>query len=289
MSLKLIIVGLRRSGTTIYWETFRQDPGLLCYDEPFNPHLRVLPERTGLKAPEEFQRLIEADAALFRRRFAPIPFDQELDADLSAGQIEYLGYLASTAEAVAIDTTRCQFKIAALHACAPEATLVHLYRPPGSQVSSHLLPSSPGWRGRLRKLIRRRRFWTRASGYDGWSFESIIGASSASPFARRLAVAGLDPAAIYALPAVGRLLAYWRVAWEQVEHEGERCFGDRFVSQSFDEFCADPAGSVGRVYDVMGLPLRELDCSRVHPASGPYQPDSPRWQRYGEMLGLPRL
>lgn len=289
MSLELIILGLRRSGTTIFWQTFRQDPALLCYDEPFNPHLRVLPERTGLKAPEEFQRLMRADPASFRDRFAPIPFDQELDPTLTPEQADYLRYLASTGESVAIDTTRCQFKIAALHAIAPEATLVHLYRPAASQVSSHLLPSSPGWRGRLRKRIHRRRFWTRTSGYDHWSFESIIGSDGGSAFAGRMRAAGIDPAAVYALPAVGRLLAFWRVAWEQAEREGRRLYGSRFVSQSFDAFCADPRTVVEGIYRVMGRPLPELDYSDIHPAHGPHQPESPRWLHYGERLGLPRI
>ena len=44
MAIKLIILGLRRSGTTIFWEIFRQDPRLVCYDEPFNELLLTLPD-----------------------------------------------------------------------------------------------------------------------------------------------------------------------------------------------------------------------------------------------------
>jgi hypothetical protein len=227
--LKLIIAGLRRSGTTIFWETFRQDSRLLCYDEPFNPNLHVLPARTGLKAPEEFLHLVERDAREFWERFAPIHFSQELRQGFSDREREYLDFLAATGEQVAIDVTRCQFKIRELAQAAPRAVLVHLHRSPESLASSHLLPSSKGRRGKLKKLLARRGFWTRTDGYNGWSFESIIGSSPRGLFGLRAAEQGLDPEQLYGLPAVGRLLAYWKVSHARAEQDGARCFGQRFV------------------------------------------------------------
>lgn len=289
MALKLIIAGLRRSGTTIFWRTFRQDERLLCYDEPFNPNLHVLPAKTGLKAPEEFVRLVEHDALRFWEHFSPIHFSDELRQGFSDRQKEYLRFLAATGERVVIDVTRCQFKIAALAEVAPDAVLVHLFRPPESHVSSHLLPSSEGWRGRLKRTLSHRGFWTRSDNYNGWSFESIIGRSPHSLFAHRLREIGLSPVQVYGLPAVGRLLAYWKLAYERVEREGAQCFGQRFVSQSFDEFCRAPHDVVRRVYSVLGLSVPDLDFRSIHAAHEPYEPSSPHWQRYREMLGLPEL
>jgi len=65
MSVKLIIQGLRRSGTTIFWQTFRQDPRLICYDEPVNQYLYTLPERGVLMHPEEFAQLVEREGWKF--------------------------------------------------------------------------------------------------------------------------------------------------------------------------------------------------------------------------------
>jgi len=285
--LKLIIAGLRRSGTTVFWESFRQDTRLTCYDEPFNPNLSVLPRRTGLKAPEEFIGLIEADAAGFWERFAPIHFSDELREGLSDAQERYLRFLSGTGEHVALDTTRCLFKIAALREIAPEAVLVHLYRPPESLASSHMLPTSRGLKGALRKRLNRRAFWTRPGGYNGWSFESIIGTSAKTLFAHRLSEIGLDPEQVYALPAVGRLMAYWRLVYERAERDGRRYFGERFISQRFDSLCGDPSAAAERIYRAMGLPLPDFDFSNIHPPHGPYQPDSPEWARYRELLGLP--
>jgi hypothetical protein len=287
VSLRLIIVGLRRSGTTIFWQTFRQDPRFLCYDEPFNPHLQVLPATIGLKHPEEFLQLVRGDADEFWRRYRPIRFDEELDARLEPAQADYLRWLADRGDDVVIDVTRCHFKLRALRELAPGATLVHLFRPPASHASSHLLPSAPGLRGRVKRRLNRFRFWTRTRGYNGWSFESIIGSDPGSAFGARLRGAGLDPEEIYSMPALGRLLAYWRVAYEEVEREGRAAFGERFVSQSFDAFCRSPRDAVARIYATMGLAMPELDLSRVHPANGPYREGSPRWRRYDALLELP--
>lgn len=287
MAIKLIIAGLRRSGTTIFWECFRQDPRLLCYDEPFNELLHVLPARTGLKAPQEFLRLVEKEPLAFWERFAPIHFSDELREGLSDRQADYLRFLAGSGERVAIDVTRCQFKLRALHDLAPQAVLVHLHRSPESLATSHLLPSSQGWRGKARQLLNRRRFWSRGGRYDYWSFESIVGRSPRSLFGRRLEEIGLDPAEVYRLPAVGRLLAFWRVNYERAERDGARHFGERFVSQRFDDFCRRPRPALERIYDLLGMDAPDLDLSRVHAPHGPYRAGSEEWTRYGRLLGLP--
>lgn len=280
MAIKLIIAGLRRSGTTIFWETFRQDERLLCYDEPFNRYLRVLPAATGLKAPEEFIRLVERDAELFWDRFSPIPYGEELAEGLTDAQRAYLGYLAESGEHVSVDTTRCAFKIAALHEAAPDAVVVHLHRPAASHATSHMLPSAPGWRGKLRRLSRRRGFWTRSGNYNGWGLETIIEGAHDS---------GVLPEEVYRLPAVAKLLAFWKVNYEKAEADGRRCFGERFISQSFDRFCADPEGALARVYELLDMPMPELDFARIHAPHGPHDPSSPMWKRYSELLRVPEV
>jgi hypothetical protein len=280
LAIKLIIVGLRRSGTTIYWETFRQDGRLLCYDEPFNRYLRVLPAATGLKAPEEFIQLLGSDAASFWDRFSPIHYGEELSEGLSEAQRAWLEYLGDSGERVALDTTRCAFKIAALREAAPDAVLVHLHRPAASHASSHMLPSAPGWRGRLRRLSRRRGFWTRSGNYNGWGLEAIIEGSSGS---------GALPQEVYSLPAVAKLLAFWKLNYERVEDDGPRYFGERFISQSFDSFCNDPEGAMARVYELLGMAVPKLDFEKIHPPHGPHDPHSPMWKNYSELLRLPEV
>jgi len=290
MSIKLIIVGLRRSGTTIFWESLRQDGRLRCYDEPFNPLLQSL---TGellelIKHPEEFQDLLRNDPLDFWERFAPIDVSGELHDRLSNLQRDYLNHLGQTGEHVILDTTRCSFKLRALKEQAPDAVLVHLYRPAAANATSHLLPTSTHTaRTKLRRFINSRDFWTRHDRFDYWFFETLVGNSPRSLFAQRLREIGLVPEQVYSLPAVGKLLAFWRVNYERVEQDGPRYFGARFVSQSFDAFTRDPAAAFRRIYDAMGLELPPLDFGRIRPAKAPYEDDSPKWTEYLRLLAIP--
>ena len=292
MSIRLIILGLRRSGTTIFWQTLRQDKRLRCYDEPFNLGLHVLaglrlPE---IKNPEEFLELIDADAADFWNHFITIDKTDELCEGLSDKHIDYLNYLDATAEHVIFDSTRCNFKIEALHAHFPDAVLVHLHRSPAANASSHMIPTGKSkLRTRVRRYLNTRDFWTRPSRYDYWQFESIIGANPRAMFASRMREAGLDPEEVYALPAVAKLLAYWRLNHERVEHDGQRLYGadERFHSVDLDSFCTDPQAVVRQIYSSMSIPEPTLDYSRVHRSKGAYDPDSPNWQKYLDAVGLP--
>ncbi len=126
--MRIFIVGLRRSGTTISWDTFRQDRRLLCYNEPFNPMLRGVPIEIPNRSRTEFIELFRRDSWAFWRHFAPIGRIEELQDDLSDWQVAYLRFLMSRAESICLDTTRCHFRLAALHEVVPDATVVHLFR-----------------------------------------------------------------------------------------------------------------------------------------------------------------
>jgi len=292
MAIKLIIVGLRRSGTTIFWESLRQDGRLRCYDEPFNPLLQSL---TGemleiIKHPEEFQDLLRNDPLDFWERFAPIDPSSELHERVSDRQRDYLNYLAATGDDVILDTTRCLFKVEKLKELAPDAVLVHLYRPAAANATSHMLPTSAhSARTKLRRFINTRDFWTRPDRFDYWMFERLVGNSPRSLFAQRLKEIDLDPETVYALPAVGKLLAFWRVNYDRAERDGRQFFGERFISQNFDQFTQDPRGSIQRIYDAMGLEMPDFDFGRIRPAKAPYEADSPKWEEYARLLELPEV
>jgi hypothetical protein len=105
-------------------------------------------------------------------------------------------------------------------------------------------------------------------------------------FSHRLRDVGLDPDLVYSLPAVGKLLAYWRVNFEKAERDGRAHFGDRFVSQNFEQFCEDPGAAAERIYQRLGLSMPEFDFSRIHPANRPFDEQSPNWEKYSRLVGI---
>lgn len=305
-SVNVIIIGLRRSGTTAFWGMWRQDVRVACYNEPFNAQLSRVgePEWEGARfTGREFAELYRRDPARFWHHYAPIPRHGELQDDLSDQQARWLGWLQSSADHTCIDVTRCHYKLASLRELDPEAIVVHLYRPPANWVTSVVQPSTTHFRRKSSARIRwlrtaqanvqsyrfRQAFWTARNQHRFKGFEELIGRHSGTSFGIRLAEAGMDPAAVYAMPDVGRLLAFWKLHYEHVEREGPRLFGDRFVSVNFNDFCRAPLPILSDVYRRAGLGAPAFDVSGIHPPPSPFAATDPRWSAYAERLGLPAL
>ena len=77
-----VIVGLRRSGTTIFWEWFRQDPRFTCFDEPFSEQLLKLPSQHAKGVFTEYQQVLTRSPEEFWRAYAPVHRAEELDSFL---------------------------------------------------------------------------------------------------------------------------------------------------------------------------------------------------------------
>ena len=284
--VNLIIVGLRRSGTTAFWRTFRQDPGFKAYDEPFNPKLITLPSEHRKRIYQEFVDLIAQDAERFWASFAPIPLAGELQTGLHPHQRSYLSFLTAGANRVVFDTTRCHFKIRDLISEMPDSVLVHLYRRPTAFVSSHLLPTRPGLKRRARLAARRTRFWALKDGYDHWGYQTLIGKHPLSAFGLRMTEKGMESDRIYSLPAAGRLLALWKVCYDEAERVGLAEFGERFVSLPFETFADRPEAVLDLIYGLLQTSRPGLDVSHVRPANQGFAPEDSRWQRLAHTAGV---
>jgi hypothetical protein len=289
--LQLFILGLRRSGTTIFWQTFRQDSRLKSFNEPFNPVLSGMPVELPNGSRREFIEIFREDPARFWQLFAPISGVEELQSGLSDRQEAWFRFLLARTEAVSLDTTRCHFKLEALQRIAPDAVVVHLHRHPAAFASSHLIPSGSGGRrtGWLARRLGQQGFFSRHNRFHYWGIQSLVADDPASLFGQRAREIGMDPAQIYALPAVGRLLAFWRVAFEHAERDGRRIFGNRFVSLPFEDFCERPLETVKSIYAAGGMQAPQLDLSRVHPPSPAHRARDPRWKGLLEGAGLPTV
>lgn len=283
--MKLVIVGLRRSGTTIFWETFRQDQRLLCFDEPFNCNLIELPAENSKNTRAEMIRLVEENPDEYWRMFAPIDASEELHPRMSDRQREYLEYLLGRSEHTVFDTTRMAFKLADLHAVDPTVFLIHLHRSPEAFATSHLRPNGSRWIDRIRLAIRAHSFFSRSGSFSNWSVEQVIGTSPLRPFGSLIRKIGCDPDTIYQATAVVKLLMYWRIHYEHVEKDGRRLFGGQFRSVQFEDFCSEPEKMMRECYEWMGLSYPRLDLSRIRNAAGPYSPNDVRWREANRLAG----
>jgi hypothetical protein len=289
--VRVFILGLRRSGTTIFWQTLRQDTALTCFNEPFNPLLRELPEEIPNGSRAEMIDVFRRDPEHFWQVFAPIGRIEELQEGMCDRQRSYLRFLLDSSGSVCFDTTRCHFKVAALAEEAPDAVVVHLKRHPAAMASSHLIPSGSGGR-RASWLVKRYGevgFWRRHDRFNNWGVEDLVGRHPDGLFGQRLRESGLDPAAVHRLPAVGKLLAYWKICSDRVDRDGRRLYGDRFLSVRFEEFCRQPQQVVEAIYHRAGVRPPDIDVARIHPPRPPHAPSHPMWDRLFDELGISTL
>lgn len=304
--MKVFVLGLRRSGTTAVWRTIKQDKRFHPYNEPFNPLIRGIGETQWFnehrKYYHEYYQLMKRDGVVFWDKFSAIHELEELQTGFSDRQRSYLEYLLSERDDVLLEETRCHFKVEDLAAVGgDDSVLVHLYRSPESFATSHLVPSGQQIRStdsrfprkqvllarnEAAKVFLRLGFWNRRSDYDNWGIERLVGETSSGLFAKRLQEVGIEPSVVYGLPAVARLMSYWKVCFERIETDGIRLFGNRFLSLPFSDFCNQPQQSLARLYSVMGISPPQFDVSFIHPPNGPYQPWNGKWMRYRRMLNI---
>lgn len=305
--MRVFVLGLRRSGTTIFWSTLKQDRRFAAFNEPYNPLVRLVGTGRWYQSLkryyEAYHDFLVADGPRFWTVFDAIYETQELQTGFSDRQAAYLDYLLGSSEHALVEETRCHFKAADLAAHGGDgAVLVHLFRSPESFATSHLIPSGQTIRDtdwgalerryllakfELKKAKARALFFRRMRGFDAWGVETVTGGDNTlSLFAHRCRECGLDPAAVYAMPAVGRLMAYWTVCYRRLELDGREAFGERYLPVSFEHFCRAPGDVLGRIYEALGSTPPAFDLSRIHPANPPYRPDDRRWQRYREALSL---
>lgn len=283
----ILIIGLRRSGTTIFWETFRRDNRTLCYDEPFHPALwEGVKENAKGTWPELghlWQRLgsppVEGAAPIF-------PLD-ELDRTVTFQQREYLNLLFQQKQFVVADVVRAWNKLPSLLLATPDILIVHLVRSPIGWVTAHLLPSGSGsWRFQLNNIFRRVSFFRRSGQFNNWHYEEIIkeGLRHDHAIFRRLTH---DTKHISRQPAYKKLLAFWWAVVQQVDHDLRRLSGARFMTVTLEEFSIAPGSVMERVYSRARWPTLSLDYEHVRSVNPGWQLGSARWGEAFEWAGIP--
>ncbi|MEQ8690742.1 MAG: hypothetical protein RIC89_07885 [Pseudomonadales bacterium] len=278
----VVIHGLRRSGTTILWETFRSDPALRCFDEPFHPRLAEGRSDNHKGTWDEMAAHMRDTAV----PPAPIAPCDELHSSSTLEQIAWLGSLYASHDLVVTDIVRGWNRAPGLHAACGPVLTVHLVRDPASWVAAHLLPT--GQRkplGRLANVYRRRSFFRRRGFYDGYRYETIVNAALAQDhpvfrFVRPSAVA------LRRAPAYEKLLAFWWGANVTLAQRLRAASVPR-VTLTLAEFSHAPEAQLRLVAEAAGWPDLQMDTRAVRPVKSSFGAGLPQWQAAAIRLGLP--
>lgn len=285
--MKIIIIALRRSGSTIFWRCFREATNATSFDEPFNPKLFQLPKEHPKQNLGEFINLLNEEKDLFWNLFHPIYPQDELKKKLTYEQATYLKKILSLDKNVIIDSTRCWNKISSLKELSdPDTFLIHLHRAPASWVTSHLLPSEQK-QLLLLNLKRKGTFWTRKYDFNRWNMEDVLGREFLSPFHLLFLKDDHLAEKFYDSSGAYRLLKFWSLAFQEIENNGKILFGDRFLSIRFEDFCSSPKKILGKVSDKTGISFNFNKLPNIKLPSQAFMSSSKNWQAAACYWNLP--
>lgn len=286
--MSIFIQGMRRSGTTILYDAFLEDPDLRCFYEPFSFGKVTRGGGSGVREADLFSdvRVLREE---FQRRYYPTldielfnwggPRDPalELETDLPDHCRDYLRYLLDSAPEVLVKEVRMYRKVPVLAELDPDAVFVHLVRDPRAVVASHLFGRGRRHQNRLPTADA---FFKHRSARKLWSSRELSELLLRRPENAHLG----DP------PDFLKVLLVWKLTFEEARREGLRCFGDRYLLLRHEDFRSDPVGELAPIYRLLGRPMPDEVASwarrNVQPSQSIFAEDDPRWLEAFERIGL---
>jgi hypothetical protein len=243
----IYIIGLRRSGTTIFWNTIRQDKRFVCFDEPFRPHLRGFVER-GVNDKKKTMDEYLARPELIKKYWSSIQPYEETYPDFLDHQVGYLNELIKTSPNICVDFVRCHAKIQHLKEIDPEGFIIHLVRDPRAFVTSHLKPY-----GKWISPDLPDNFFNYDGWFDYWQYQTL---------ANNLGLKG---------KAFEKLLQLWEHFFLIAENQKPH------LTIKFEDFATSPEEVIEGIYTKINICYKPLEYSKVHPPNPPYEHKNIVW------------
>ncbi len=277
--MKLIMQGMRRSGTTIIYDALCQDPKLTTWYEPLaaakNPTIgggsgeqqadlfeNIRHERDkvansiGTTEPDMFNHGAPKDATL--------EFTNVFPAEVSG----YLSHLFSQSENFMAKFTRVYCKVQCMKELCPDGIFVHLVRDPRAVTSSYLFGKN---QRNKNKFTGPDVYFGRKTEYTAWSSRNFSNIILSQPGYEQYT----DPLDFE------RILLIWKYTFEETRRGGLDAFGSNYVMIRHEDFCNEPIQQLKKIYNIAGreIPDTVLDWASkfVKKPKPPYESCDKRW------------
>jgi len=254
----VIVLGLKRSGTTIFWKTLRQDNRFVCYDEPFRPEIRAHLETGKNHKKKVFDEYLARPELINEYWSYMQPYEQILPR-LLGHRVKYVQALLATHSNVCMDFVRCHAKLSHLREIAPDAVIIHLVRDPRSFVTSHLKPYGNWINPQLPQ-----KFFSYEGWFDFWRYQTLAQNLGAQGYAHE------------------KLLQIWKHFTQTAEAQKPD------LTVQFEEFALDPEPHVKEIYHRVDLEYKKLDYSQIHSPHLPFRSGDPTWKDLLEKFQIPQ-
>jgi hypothetical protein len=287
--MDVFMQGMRRSGTTIFFDLFVEDGRFDCYYEPLAAAIKpAIGGGSEVRDVDLFENVRAMRAKLLAAHpelddpqllnyGAPRQAELEFETDAPEYIGDYLRLLCTQAEYSAIKFTRIYHKVGLLHAIDPDAFFIHLVRDPRRVTASYLF----GKHQRNKKNFPdEATFFERVSEKTAWSslrFSNYL--LSTDEYARH-----------HGLADFMRILLIWKDCFESTHRDGLACFGDRYLLLRHEDLATDPDGTLERLYAHVGRDLpehvRAWARQHVRPPRPCYAARNSSWRRAFDELDL---
>lgn len=283
----MLIVGLRRSGTTVFWNTFRKDISTCCFDEPFHPALWEGQILNSKGTWTELAKVWQKSGSIPVDGVMPIFPNEELSPLISPQQAQYFRLLFEQNTKVVVDAVRIWNKLPALTNGIPNLQVIHLVRSPISWVTAHLIPPDVvSWRRQVKNVYRRTSFFRRQGGYNNWHYQEIVEEALRSnhPIWR---FSNLKVPELMQQPAYVKLLAFWWAVTKHTHKSLQKINGSRHMTTTLEDFSRNPKDIMDRVYAQAGWFEFGEDLSHVRSVRPGWRNQSEKWADVFSLLGIP--
>lgn len=291
--MKLIIQGMRRSGTTIAFDLFWGLPGTKCFYEPLaGMHKAAFGGGSGEREADLFEPVRLARQEFVEQADVGLTFDdlnvgapsapwQETVRQGPEGLESYLEFLGAQGDFdVVMKFTRLAAKVGVAHRALPGAHFLHIVRDPRRVAGSHLL--GRGGR-RAHKYPSVEDFFSKHSRRLPWSATELSDA-----VLTRQGRCHED----VRLSDVERVLTLWGFNFRRTHDLGTRLFGDRYLLVRHEDLGANPLPTVERIWDWLGRDVPEVVLrwaqDHVKAPEEPVAAEDSRWAEAVQRLQLER-
>jgi hypothetical protein len=287
--MNVFLQGMRRSGTTIFFDLLAEDGRFDCYYEPLAAAIRpAIGGGSEVRNVDLFQnvramraRFLNENPALGDVQLlnygAPRQPELEFQTGVPDYVRDYLRLLCAQAPDTAIKFTRAYHKVPVLHSIDPSAFFIHIVRDPRLVTTSYLFGKNQRNRGSFPDEAS---FFERISERTAWS---------SYPFSEHL-LSTDEYARHRGLADFMRILLLWKDCFETTHRDGLACFGDRYLLVRHEDLMADPESTIERIYRLLDRPAPPAVTGWAKEnVRGPreiYARNNADWRRACELLDL---
>ncbi len=287
--MNVFVQGMRRSGTTIVFDLFCEDPRFDTYYEPLAAaNRRAVGGGSEIRQVDFFDKIRACRMAFMQgcqqvgspdllNYGAPRDPELELETDLPGYCRDYIRYLLSQAQDTVIKFTRAYCKVRVLAELDPNAKFVHVVRDPRALTTSYLFGKG---RKNAHRFPTEDSFFRSVSQRTAWSSYPLSEHILRTPEYEHLQ--GCED--------FFRILVLWKYTFRKTREAALACFGDDYFLLKHEALVADPIPTLDALQQFLSQPqasrVRAWAMAHVRPGPEPYAADSSKWREAFRRLDL---